>query len=69
MESSGATNTYLYMAIVLCEGEINDITSITIDDKTVTWSGDLADATQVTVNSSDGNFYKDSASLITVEPH
>ena len=69
MESSGATNTYLYMAIVLCEGEINDITSINIDDKTVTWSADLADNTQVTVNSSDGNFYKDSTSLITVEPH
>ena len=69
MESSGTDNTYLYMAIVLCEGEINDITSIKIDDKAVTWSGDLADATQVTVNSSDGNFYKDSASLITVEPH
>ena len=69
MESSGATNTYLYMALVLCEGEINDITSIKIDDKTVTWSGDLADATQVTVNTSDGNFYKDSTSLITVEPH
>ena len=69
MESSGATNTYLYMALVMCEGEINDITSIKIDDKTVTWSGDLADATQVTVNTSDGNFYKDSTSLITVEPH
>lgn len=69
MESSGATNTYLYMALVMCEGEINDITSIIIDDKTVTWSGDLADATQVTVNTSDGNFYKDSTSLITVEPH
>ena len=53
MESSGTDNTYLYMAIVLCEGEINDITSIKIDDKAVTWSGDLADATQVTVNTSD----------------
>ena len=69
MESSGTDNTSLYMAIVLCEGEINDITSIIIDDKTVTWSGDLADATQVTVHTTDGNFYKDSASLITVEPH
>ena len=49
--------------------EINDITEIRIDDKTVTWSGDLADNSQVTVNSSDGNFYKDSTSLITVEPH
>ena len=69
METSGTDNTYLYMAIVLGEGEINDITSIKIDDKTVTWSGDLADNTQRTVGSGDGNFYKDSASLITVEPH
>jgi len=69
METSGTDNTYLYMAIVLSEGEINDITSIKIDDKTVTWSGDLADNTQRTVGSGDSNFYKDSASLITVEPH
>ncbi len=69
MQTSGTDNTYLYMAIVLGEGEINDITSIRIDDKTVTWSGDLADNTQRTVGSGDGNFYKDSASLITVEPH
>ena len=69
METSGTDNTYLYMAIVMSEGEINDITSIKIDDKTVTWSGDLADNTQRTVGSGDSNFYKDSASLITVEPH
>ncbi len=69
METSGTTNTFLYMAIVLAEGEINDITEIRIDDKAVTWSGDLADNTQRTVGSGDSNFYKDSASLITVEPH
>ena len=69
METSGTDNTYLYMAIVLSEGEINDITSIKIDDKTVTWSGDLSDNVQRTVGSGDSNFYKDSASLITVEPH
>ena len=69
METSGTDNTHLYMAIILSEGEINDITSIKIDDKTVTWSGDLADNTQRTVGSGDSNFYKDSASLITVEPH
>ena len=33
METSGTDNTYLYMAIVMAEGEINDITSIRIDDK------------------------------------
>ena len=55
---------YLYIALVLAEGEINDITEIRIDDKAVTWSADLADNTQVTVNSSDTNFYKNSESLI-----
>ena len=69
METSGTDNTYLYMAIVLGEGEINDITEIRVDDKAITWSGDIADNTQRTVGSGDGNFYKDSASLITVEPH
>ena len=69
MESSGTDNTYLYMAIIMSEGEINDITEIKIDDKAVTWSADLADNTQVTVNTSDSNFYKGSESLITVEPH
>jgi hypothetical protein len=69
VETSGSDNTYLYIALVLSEGEINDITEIRIDDKAVTWSADLADNTQVTVNSSDTNFYKNSESLITVEPH
>ena len=69
METSGTDNTYLYMAIVLSEGEINDITEIRIDDKAVTWASDLADNTAVEVGSGDSNFYKDSASLIRVEPH
>ena len=69
VETSGSDNTYLYVALILSEGEISDITEILIDDKPVTWSADLADNTQVTVNSSDTNFYKNSESLITVEPH
>jgi hypothetical protein len=69
METSGTDNEFLYMAIILSEGEINDITEIRIDDKVVTWSGDLADNTQRTVGSGDSNFYKNSTSLITVEPH
>ena len=68
LETSGADNQYLYMALVLSEGEINDITSIEINDNPVTWSGDIADNTQITVGSSDANFY-DGASLITCEPH
>ncbi len=77
METSGTDNTYLYMAIVMSEGEINDITEIRIDEKAVTWSGDLADNVQRTVNSSDSNFFKadpseengSAESTITVEPH
>jgi hypothetical protein len=69
LETSGTDNEFLYMAIIISEGEINDITEIRIDDKVVTWSGDLADNTQRTVGSGDSNFYKDSTSLITVEPH
>ena len=68
LETSGTDNQYLYMALVLTEGEINDITSIEVNDNPVTFTGDLADNTQVTVASSDSNFY-DGASLITVEPH
>ena len=69
VETSGTDNEFLYMAIILSEGEINDITEIRIDDKVVTWSGDLADNTQRTVASNDANFYKNSTSYITVEPH
>jgi hypothetical protein len=58
METSGTDNEFLYMAIILSEGEINDITEIRIDDKVVTWSGDLADNTQRTVGSGDSNFIK-----------
>ena len=47
LETSGADNQYLYMALVLSEGEINDITSIEVNDNQVTFTGDLADNTQV----------------------
>nr|BAR20351.1 phage tail protein [uncultured Mediterranean phage uvMED] len=69
VETSGTDNTYLYICLVLAEGEINDITEIRVDDKAVTWASDLADNTAVEVNNSDSNFYKDSESLIRVEPH
>ncbi len=68
LETSGIDNQYLYMAIVLSEGEVNDISSIFINDNQVTWSGDIADNTQITVGSGDANFYS-GASLITCEPH
>jgi len=77
METSGTDNQYLYMILVLGEGEIDDITSIYVNDNVITWSGDLADNTERTVHADDTNFYKadpndpDSSaeSLITVRPH
>ena len=69
VETSGSDNEFLYIALVLCEGEIESVDKIYIDDKEVTWSGALADDTLRTVGSSDGNFYKDSASLISVKCH
>ena len=69
LETSGTDNQYLYMALILGEGEINDITQIFVNDNQVTWSGDLADNTERTVGSGDSNYYKNSASLITVRPH
>jgi hypothetical protein len=69
METSGTDNTYLYMAIVMAEGEINDITEIRVDDKVVTFASGFSDGTEIEVDSSDSNFYKNSESLIRVEPH
>jgi hypothetical protein len=69
METSGTDNTYLYMSIVMAEGEINDITEIRVDDKIVTFASGFSDGTAVEVDSSDSNFYKNSESLIRVEPH
>ena len=69
LETSGTDNTYLYMAIVMAEGEINSIEEVRVDDKVVTFASSLSDGSAVEVNSSDGNFYKDSESLIRIEPH
>jgi len=69
METSGTDNTYLYMAIVMSEGEINDIEEIRVDDKVVTFASSFSDGTEVEVGSGDSNFFKDSESLIRVEPH
>jgi hypothetical protein len=69
IQTSGTDNTYLYIALVLCEGEINSIEEIRVDDKTVTFDGALNDNTQRDVASSDSNFFKDSTSLIKIEPH
>jgi len=52
LETSGSDNQYLYGAIVLAEGEINNITSIIVDDSEVTFDGSIADGTQITSNDS-----------------
>jgi hypothetical protein len=77
METSGTDNTYLYMAIVMAEGEINDIEEIRVDDKVVTFASSFSDGTAVEVDSGDSNFYKadpnvegsSAESLIRLEPH
>ena len=69
IETSGTDNTYLYVALVLSEGEIDSIQQIKIDDKVVTFASSFSDGTAVEVASSDSNFYKDSESLIRLEPH
>ena len=69
IETSGDDNTYLYVALVLSEGEINNITEIRVDDKIVTFDNSFADNTIIDVDSSDSNFYKDGESLIRLEPH
>jgi len=69
VETSGTDNTYLYVALVLSEGEINSIEEVRVDDKVVTWASSLSDGAEVEVGSGDSNFYKDSESLIKIEPH
>ena len=44
LETSGADNQYLYGALVLCEGEINAITKIKVDDADVTFDGAYTDS-------------------------
>ena len=67
IETSGTDNTYLYVALVLSEGEVNSIEDIRVDDKVVTFDGALTHGTVREVASSDGNFYKDSTSHIQVQ--
>ena len=52
LETSGTDNTYLYGAMIICEGEINAITEIQVNDSPVTFSGSFADGTTITSNDS-----------------
>ncbi len=58
IETSGTDNTYLYVALVLAEGEVNSIEQIKVDDKVVTFDGALTHGTVREVANSDSNFYK-----------
>jgi len=52
LEVSGNDNQYLYGAIVLCEGEINAITNIYVEDDEVTFDSGFTDGGTVTSNDS-----------------
>jgi hypothetical protein len=63
VESSGTDNQYLYMAGVLCEGEIDEVEQVFIDDKRVFFEDALDHGVVREVNASDSNFYKDSSHI------
>ena len=58
----GTTNEYLYGALVLCEGEINAITEVRVEDDIVSFDSSFADGTQITSN--DSRF----GTTITIQP-
>jgi len=66
METSGTDNEYLYMALILSEGQISGVDAIYVNDKKVVLNGVLGEGVIVQVNSADENFYDDE-SLITFQ--
>lgn len=54
IEVEGNTNQYLYICLVLCEGEINNILKVKVDDSDVTFDADFQHG--VTVTSDDERF-------------
>jgi len=67
VETSGSDNQYLYVAGVLCEGEIQSIEKIFIDDREVTFDGAFTHHATREVDSSDSTYYRDGESWIQVE--
>ena len=67
VESSGTDNEYLYIAGVVCEGEIEEIEEIYLDDKKVIFDGDLDDGVVREVSYGDLNFYKGSTSYVQIQ--
>ena len=60
LETSGTDNQYLYGALVLCEGEINAITEIRINDDVVTFDAGFSHGTTIT---SDDTKYGDTVKI------
>lgn len=58
VETSGTDNEYLYVAAALCEGEIESIESIFIDDREVTFDGAFTHGTVRDVASSDSVYFR-----------
>ena len=56
VSTNGKENKFLYIALTLCEGEINSIKNIYIDD-TLVWSGSTVHGTRYTANT--GGKFKD----------
>jgi hypothetical protein len=67
VESSGDNNEYLYIAGVVCEGEIEEIEQIYLDDKRVYFDGDLEHGVTREVVDADINFYKGSTSYVQIQ--
>ena len=59
MQTSGTDNEYLYMALILSEGQISGVDAIYVNDKKVVLNGVLGEGVIVQVNSADENFYDD----------
>jgi len=54
IEVEGDTNQYLYICLVLCEGEISNVLKVKVDDSDVTFDADFQHG--VTVTSNDDRF-------------
>ena len=69
LETSGTDNQYLYMALVLSEGEIDSVETLFVNENQVTLDGALTDGTQRTPVSTDENFFdtENDRGLITVQ--
>jgi hypothetical protein len=67
LETSGSDNKYLYMACVLCEGEIEAIDEIYVDDKLVIFDGQITHGTIRNVSGGDAIFYKGGKSYIQAQ--